>query len=306
MLNHILRQGDRVRMKLDPETRSYLPKAVPNGTLGTITGRARATGIIESRYPVSSFRSPGVYSIDGATLVLWDEYPDGVDPRDPDYARVNTISLEPADSFVKEYKARYAELWPVKLPNGEFNPDFCIITRGYELDNLMRTGDLPETAFWELDMVEHEGKQYRINRINYNGWGPEKAHCYDMEEIDEHGMYARHGSRTVEPEQLTLVSRGNVWREAHGEPLVFRSLGEEASFASGMNRTTSVRNPANGLYKWTLEEVLQAIRDDLVDGFTNGSMMFSDNKRISATRFNDRNLGERIRAETLKGFLQEA
>lgn len=301
MLNHILRAGDRVRMKMDSESRNWGRPGVEDGVLGTITGRHRATGIIESRYPCLT-REPGIYAKDAGILVQWDEYPEGADPSDMEYNHVNAVWLEPADSFLKEYKARLDAEWPVRLANGEVNPDFDIIKVGDKLDNLERIGDLPETEFWELDIVSWNGIRHRICRVNYNRWGPERLHCYDMEEVDENNVYHRTGSTTVDPSELILIERGNVWREAHGEPAVFRDLDEETAFATNMGRSTSVRNPANNLYCWNLDEVLEAIRNGLADGFTNGTPLFSTNPRINARIFHDRELGERVRAETLKGF----
>lgn len=302
MLNHLLRQGDLVIMQMDKESRGWGRKGVADGTIGTITGRTRAEGIVEARYPRSPFREPGVYSLDGAPIVLWESYPDGVDPTDPDYARVSATDIKPAPDFEEEWQLRYKTEWPVRLEDGSCNPDFCIIKDGYRLDNMERTGELPETPFWELDLVSHQRRTYRIRSIDYNRWGPDKLHCYDMEEVDQDGAYLRNGTLTVDPNHLELVSRGNVWREAHGQTLVFRSLREEAAFASGMGQREEVRNPKSGLYDWTLEEVLAAIEDGLVDGFHNATIPFNWNATISAVRFTDRDLGERLRAETLKGF----
>jgi hypothetical protein len=301
MFDHIIRQGDRVCMNMNEEARDWGRKGVPNGTLGTVAGRFRATDIIEHRYPRYN-REPGVYSTDGVPLIVWDQYPDGVDPMDPDYTRVGATDLNPADSFLDEYNQRYKTEWPVRLSNGQYNIDFDMTATADKLDNRERTGDLPETPFWELDIVEHNGCRYQIRSISYNAWGPERRHCYSMEGVDENNVYDRGGSHTVEPDELTLLERGNVWKEHHGEHLVFHSIEEEARYATAMGRAPEVRNPKDNLYNWTLDEVLDAIRNDIVDGFTNGTMMFSDRRKISAMRFKDRNLGERVRQQTLKGF----
>ena len=301
MLDHIIRAGDRVRMKMDADSRKWGCKGVDDGTLGTVTGRNRATGIIQSRYPRYS-REPGLYAKDAGILVKWDEYPEGVDPNDRDYNHVSAVSLEPADTFRKEYEARLNAEWPVNNPDGTPNRNFDIIKEGDRLDKMERIGDLPETEFWELDIVSWRGDRYRIHHINYGRWGPEGTHCYSMQEVDENNVYKRNGSTTVDPSELVLLERGNVWREAHGEPLIFSSFEEEIDFANGMGRSDSVRNPRHGLYSWTLEEVLEAIKDGQVDGFTNPTTPFSGTRRINATRFHDRNLGERVRQETMNGF----
>lgn len=288
MLNHILRVGDRVRMK-----------GVPNGTLGTIAGRERIHGYIQNRYPVDENRLSGIYSFDSSPIVLWDEYPDGVDPMDPEYSKVAAWNLEPADSFVAEFEERYRTEWPVRLADGSFNKDFNMSKTSDLLDRYERTGDVPETPFWELDIVGFEGQRYRIRSIDYNRWGPEKAHCYSMEEISDKNEYMNSGSTTVEPNELFLIERGNLWKELHGEPTHFHTLEEEISFEYGMGRSTEVRNLENDRYQWSLEEVLKAIEDDIVDGFTDGSVLFS---AYRARRFENRDVGERLRKKTLARF----
>jgi len=299
MLNHILRAGDRVRMRMSSDSRGFGVKGVEDGTLGTVTGRYRAHGIIVARYPKSSFREPGVYSIDGTIMVKWDEYPNPLDAISDDFNRVPAVWLEPADSFRKEYKERYATEWPVRLANGEYDPDFNILKEGDKLDNIERTGDLPETPFWELDIVFYQGKRYRIHHIDYNQWGPERRHCYSMEEVDENNVYMRSGMTTVEPDDLTLVERGNVWKEAHGEPLSFHSLEEQTSFEINMGRSDEVRNPLTNLYHWTKEDVLQALRDGIVDGFHVGDTF---DKRITARKYHNKEFGDKLRHATLVGF----
>jgi len=58
------------------------------------------------------------------------------------------------------------------------------------------------------------------------------------------------------------------------------------------------------LYTWTLKEMLIAIRDGKVDGFTADRGIFGMSTDIHhwAYRFNDRELGERVRQATLEGF----
>lgn len=205
MLNHILRAGDRVRMKMTSDSRSYGQKGVPDGTLGTVIGRSRSPEFTERRYPVNPFIEPGVYIQDTQPIVLWDEYPAGVNPLDPEYGLVNATWLEPADVFFKEYQQRLEMEWPVRLPDGSNNPDFCVIKEGHRLDNLERVGDLPETDFWELDIVKDwRDNLYQIEQINYNAWGPDKRHCYGTRHLDRDGIPTGPTMRG-EPNAFTLV-----------------------------------------------------------------------------------------------------
>ncbi len=301
MLDHLIRKGDRVRMKMDTEDRHY-HKAVKNGTLGTVIGRRRIYGLIERRYPRSLYREPGVYARDTHPIVVWDKYPEGVDPNDTDYPHVEGIFLEPADSFLEEYELRRKTEWPVRHPNGETNIAFCTIKNGDLLSNMERTGDLPETAFWELDIVSWKNRRYRVLSVDYFRWGPGKQHCYRIEEVDDNNVYLRNGSLTCDPDQLSLIERGNVWREFHGEPTRFHSFEEETSFEINMGRSTAVRNLSDNRYVWTLEQVLEAIDKDIVDGFFLEKSFFISEKHISALRFTNREFGERMRQKVIEGF----
>lgn len=311
MLSHILKAGDRVAMKMDQESRSWGTKGVPDGTRGTITGRYRSHGIIENRYPRSHFREAGVYSRDTTILVEWDDYSQGGHYGDPDYDRVSSSDLIPIEGFIVEYEARSKELWPVRLPNGEYNPDFCIIKRGYELDNLERTGDLPETTFWEQDLVtdtnDLSGQLYRIVRINYNTWGPTKLHCYDMREVDKDGRDLRSGQLSINPTDLKLYERGNVWRELHGEKPVFRDIEDEADHERGMGRYNEVRNPDTLVYSWTIEEAFKALNAGTIDIATMSGSPFSPfaNRSVSAVKFTNEEFSDRIRNHVLTKWCQD-
>jgi hypothetical protein len=114
------------------------------------------------------------------------------------------------------------------------------------------------------------------------------------------------GTTWVNESDMTLIRRGNVWKHFNGEKLVFADLREEADFFSLLGHTEEVRNPACNLYKWEKDEVLKAVRDGIVDGFTMGGGIFGQGfARINAVRFRDRELGERVRQETIRGFADE-
>jgi hypothetical protein len=302
MLEYILKAGDRVRMNMLADTRQWVPKTIPNGTLGTIIGKSRVEGIIVNRYPVSIDESEGIYSQDGVLFVKWDEYPEGMDPDDPHHLKVQAVHLDAADSFFKEYNQRSEELWPVRLPNGELNPDFDMTKTRNALTNRVRTGDLPETPFWELDIVGYQNRRYRITHIEYFRWGPDKEHCYSMEEIDDNGVYMRNGSANVDPNHLVLLERGNLWRERHGEPVVFRNLEEEISFETGVGRARDLRNPKTKLYSWTKDEALQSLKDGIGHGFAVRNGLFGSGPYEMVVVFDNPDLAERVRRTTLAGF----
>lgn len=176
---------------------------------------------------------------------------------------------------------------------------------------------LPVMKFWEQDVVsvdwdkisEHgsywEGKEIAVERIEYNYLGQKRLDGSPMPEYSVGPVGGGGGTVAINESIMTLVRRGNVWRYFNGEKPVFADLNEEASFFKMIGHCDEVRNPANSLYSWTLEEILKAIADDIVDGFSVGASMFSTKMRHSAIRFRDRDLGSRVREATLKGFNME-
>ena len=119
------------------------------------------------------------------------------------------------------------------------------------------------------------------------------------------------GTVCVRPTNLKLVSRGNVWKYYHNEPLEFADLREEAEFYHNIGRTKEVRNPKDDLYHWDdyagkvsePVEALQAIKDGLGDSMNVGSLFgLMSSPRITVYKFLDREVGERVRKATLEGF----
>lgn len=166
--------------------------------------------------------------------------------------------------------------------------------------------ELPETPFWEGDLVrvDFQGalRDLVVQRIDYdcldrlcNNGSPYP--CYALSD-ESHGWSVGYPIN-----KMTLVERGKVWRYYHYEHLTFRNLREEFNFFASLGHTSEVQNPATGFYKWTKEEVLQAIREGLVHGFRMDGLFGEPS--ISALWFRDEELGKRVAAETLKGFLGE-
>lgn len=164
--------------------------------------------------------------------------------------------------------------------------------------------DLPEMKFWEGDIVKvvngrhpWEGIEFfKISQIEYGYLGQMRNDGvtpmpeYSLEPEGKGG-----GRVSINESQLELVARGNVWKHFNGVKPVFKDLNEEAEFFILLGKTREVRNPISGLYSWTKDEILKAIQDGTVDGFTGGS-------RIGTVLFNDRDLGKRVAEATLKGF----
>lgn len=286
-VDRLMVPGDRVIMKMDKESRSYRgDEYPPDGTLGTFLGCKRVT-IYRSRVGNDAhFYEPGIYECDGVAIIKWDNGSDKVDGW----------SHEMLDKT--EYKRRFEAWHAIKDKPHDFG------------EHVVRVGDLPETRFWEGDIVAlrdprgHVLNRLSVDSIEFN-WGRNKdGFAYRVNWVDENNVYAKFGSTHCRSSELKLIERGNVWKEEHGGTLVFANLQQEAGYAKWRGRTEDIRNPANGLYRWSKDEVLAAIQDGIVDAFNLSSDMFSvfQNDRVNAIRFKNRDLGERVRQETMLGF----
>lgn len=308
MLNNIALPGMKVVMNMDSYTRSYRGKDTPpNGTVGILAYRNRSVFFKERIGSHIGAYTPGVYAEDTSWNVIWEGQ-----------CKVHSISstdveIHPDDK--NRYDERAETLWYGPVINDKI---IGYATREKELDNSVRIQDLPETKFYEGDVVEsqterfhasNEGFEFVISRINYSFTqymqeaNDDRGQLYDGTWIDpKTGEYARRGSLIgVCDKHYNLVRRGNVWKHYHGETPEFRSLVEEATFYSSLGYRQEVRNPASGLYLWSLEEFKQAVKDGIVDCMTMGGLLLPHD-RINAYRFINRDLGERLRQETVKGF----
>lgn len=112
--------------------------------------------------------------------------------------------------------------------------------------------ELPDTGIWEGDLVTIKPETMRLRPLLKVPFGtfaehPEAVmiasvryqHFRDVDDVDHIGAEPKFavthhlGSDSegaYNAFELTLVSRGNPWREAHGKPLVFHDLAEEALY----------------------------------------------------------------------------
>ncbi len=279
-LSELLQIGDEVIFKVDDERRAWTNtyKDVPNGTKGVVCGFYDAV-IYEPRVPVL-VNPPGVYHQQGA-VSIW--LPDGrIVPGD--------WSVEMVDK--NEEKRRDAAM---RDKNGVLRTKH------------VRLGDLPPTKFWEGDGVrvhfpdnEYSGQEMTIGRIDYsfmykcrNDGSPWPFYEISLE---------RGGTTSAEESWIELVKRGNIWKYYHNEPLSFTDLKEEAGFFKLIGQAEEVRNPANGIYSWTKEEMLEAIKNGTAHGFSVSGGLFGSGPHISVCRFKNEELGQRIAQATLEGF----
>lgn len=146
--------------------------------------------------------------------------------------------------------------------------------------------ELPETPFWEGDSVSYYDKAMRVTNIRYDIFNFK----YTITDDSVYGLEV-----DVSEHELRLTERGKVWKYYHKEPIEFKNLEEEAIFYKIIGLTEEVRNPYNDIYLWTLEEVLKAIENNIVDAFFMSSGSICTNSRICAIKFHDIEFGDKIR-----------
>ena len=290
MIGECLRVGDRVSITIDRENREWGYNPCPDGTEATVLG---FTEITWGRVNNCGHR-PGIYH---NTSWVRLQMPDGKQHVELD-SRLKLLDSE-------EEKRRH-EAWRKENKSRDGVSDHLFIR------------DLPDTPFWEHDLVCVKGshdpdeQRMRVTEVKVK-WARDTDHyCC---EILRDGRPA--GSMYFEESRLELVERGNVWKMAHGQKPTFLNLKEEADLAESMGLTREVRNPADGLYHWSLPEAVEAVRKGIghsisVGGPLLGGMFGPDplpaadsdtrSTRIQVKRFKDEELGERVRAATIEGF----
>lgn len=293
ILDKYLYIGDRVVMSMDKEARSWGREGKPDGLAGTVVGFSRYTTYVD--YTNNFGRRPGVYTCNGSPVILWD---DGTSSTTGAMSlRWEGVSCEDAHNVVRDKRRE----------NKVYMDAF---------DSYAFYSALPETSAWPLDLVKVRPEVFspvcdpdgwtQVRRVNYSRLGEfcddgvTPMSIYDIcHPADSTGtMFC------AEQDILGEVKRGNVWKWYNDkESLCFKDLREEASLHTLLGLTVEPKNPKTGNYNWSKDDVLEAIRLELVDGFSMGYVPFVlGGKRIRAFRFLDRQIGDRVRAETMKGF----
>lgn len=294
-LSQLLRIGDVVEVNVDKETRSWVgigENFPPDGKKGVIDGFFQAIYFRDR----TSGLPPGEYHSNGAPRVRFE---DGT------------------GAYVSPYhlllpKSRIEKRQTERMLRIDANPD---ISMTLQESTYIRA--LPKMKFWEWDVVRLNDTVRRISgfegvlvirNIHYHDID---ALCNDKKTLmplyDVEGIEGGTGSMCFRASELDLVRRGNIWLHYHKKPITFASIEEEAILHKAIGQYKEIRNPKHQLYSWSKDEVLEAIEKDMVDGFSMGVIPFTfGNRSISAVRFIDRDLGNRIRQATLKGFGRQA
>lgn len=163
--------------------------------------------------------------------------------------------------------------------------------------------DLPDTAFWEDDVVEvYDGRRGVISSIAYS----------EIEEASERSAYCvifDSGHREeFHGHALDLVERGNVWRYHHGEEIEFESPAEEATLHHTMSLVTLSINPDTDQFGFTWDEALRALQSGDADMiWCNWAVALEDpDEKVSCYVIDDPIVGERCRMGFLAQFGMEA
>lgn len=303
-IDRVAFEGMKVEMRMDKEARGWGRKGPPDGATGVLVCRTRHKEYVGRFGHDRYFSEPGVYERDGTWVIRMDDPSHGTAEFNgiKTSLHIGSSDFEVHPDSRQEYDRRAEELWHIPVNREKtigFHAQQCV------LDNRVRLSELPVTEAWELDTVipdEALGddlKDYRfvVSRIDYHRFD---FIYYDVDAFDADGKKCF--STGFRANQIKEVVRGNLWKREHGETMTFASIEEEAALARGLGQFKEVTNPESGLYSWTLDQCLAAVKNDLVDCMALGNLPFSSGRRINAYRFEDRDLGERLRQHTLIGF----
>lgn len=292
MIDELMKIGDQVAITIDKENREWGYNPCPDGTTATILGFSE---IHYGRLGNLGLK-PGIY-VNRAWVRL--RLADGREHTEWS-GRMDLTDKDETTRRLAEFRKRQKE-----------NPDY------WRTHEFLR--ELPETPFWEGDFVRVRGRS--VVTSVYSEMPPERdPDTFQIIGIDYHYLAEKTQIGTKYPaykissslsagwntsaseDDMELVERGPVWKFYHNEPIVFASVQDEANFFTSLGHTDEVRNPANGLYKWSKDEVLDAIRKGLVHGFSVSSGFFGTGPSICAKRFHNEELGKRVAKATLEGF----
>lgn len=275
MLDDVLHVGDTVIIKIPEENRGWGYNPCPDGTEAVVLSFSE---IAYGRIRNFGFR-PGVYVNRAWTNLAIQGKAESVS--------ISSCFIDLKDN--NEYKKRLTERpkdW-----------------REIKDKDFLR--ELPATPFWEGDQVllDDNMKPYYAGKklvtvvsINYTGLD-NVFRPYTISDRLGSGW-----SQSFSEKELALSCRGNVWKFYHNKPMEFTDLREEAAFYTLIGQTEERPNPKDGLYCWTKEEVLEAIRSGYVHGFQVSGNFFGIGPSIVALRFKNEELGKRVAAATLDGF----
>lgn len=124
---------------------------------------------------------------------------------------------------------------------------------------------LPELPFYERDIVSCQCRRTGeilmgcIYNIDYGSIG---KRC-DSKEKSKYLIYNiqldNGGSTSYSEGEITLIQRGNIWKELKNQPLEFESVGESIIFYLATGRGLELRNQAALYCSFTREEIMEGL-----------------------------------------------
>ena len=186
------------------------------------------------------------------------------------------------------------------------------ILPGYLSSVFIRIGDLPETPFWEGDIVAFRDKVV----MKSDGGHVQNYDCHTVlrhKYLQDGGIECwiatpeRVEIRVGSPDDLVLMSRGNLWKLDHGEPMIFTSINDEAKFYQSLGMSQKVIRthspysslPPCGPEEWGMEAALSLILEGNAD-----EMKLKNKKPMTfvVIKYDNEKFGCRMRAHTLAKF----
>lgn len=282
--------GDRVQMNVNKEDRLWSGKSdklVPNGTLGTIVGYYERTEYQDiTTYP---WKEPGKYRGNGNPYVLWDN-------GESDCPSLHNICFaDEAENHTHDVRAKdmaYREIF----------------------DTTVRVGDLPNTKYWKGAVVKMVRNIFNtpinevvIKNIDYHQVGEfcndgvTPMPIYDVCPVGEIGISTRVSDNDID----ILICNGNYWAWQNDKSqLSFKDLQEELAFYMSIGKLREVKNKRTKTYGWTLDELLEDVQSEEIDGIRMSYGLFGAPSRPVGMKFEPgfEELAKRCRDEVLKGF----
>lgn len=272
MIPELLQIGDHVIVSIDRESRSWGYDPCANGTRAVVTG----FGEVAYGRTQNFGHQPGFYHNKSWPFLTLEN------------GQVLTINSKHVELADQEEYTRRVVAFREQQEQG-ISPQKQMVR------------PLPDTPFWEGDLVEYSGKTYFVTRIDY-------LYLDDLTNFGDRWpaywicLHPYGDDFSLAETQLTLVSRGKVWLYYHNKPIVFASVVEEAKFFLSLGKADEVRNPNTGDYRWTFDQLIKALNERRVHGYTvNGGLFASGG--ITAWRFRDEQLGCRLAEATLQSLV---
>ena len=281
------RVGDRVRIKVAKHDDEYCPPA-PSGSEGVVVG------FTEMDYGRNNYggRRPGIYTNDNYSYVKLDNGKE---------VELGTFNLEFVDPTLDEIRIgenrkRVAEVGV---------HEHCRL-----LDEEKFLRDLPETDFYEHDLVEYQSdRPYRspekgkITRVEYlKQYDPRKRNIITYSiKLDESGTVM-----WIEPERIKLIERGSIWKYYHNEPLSFDSIPAEYEFWKAVGKVKYISNPKTNNYRWSENEAEAFVLNDKAHGWTGKGSPLSKGSDIQVFFMEDEEFGKKVRNFILDKLEDEA